>query len=189
MKSIAVFCGANDGARPAYVEAAREVGVRLGARKLGLIYGGGGTGMMGALADAALAAGASVVGVMPEPLVRGEVAHRGISELRVVATMHERKSAMYDRADGFMILPGGIGTMDELFEVLVWLHLGYHRKPVGLLDVEGFFDRLIDFLDHMEGERFLRASVRELVLVERDVDRLLDGMAAFVPPPLPAFMR
>lgn len=189
MQRLAVFCGANKGVRSDYVDAARAVGAALGRRKMQVAYGGGSTGMMGALADAVLGAGGAIVGVIPQSMVKGEVAHRSLTELRIVATMHDRKAAMYDLADGFIILPGGIGTMDELFEVLVWLHLGYHRKPVGLLDVAGFFDGLVTFLDHMQAEGFMRATVRDLLVTDASIDGLIDRMTAFKPPELPAFMR
>lgn len=189
MKRVAVFCGANRGANDGYEETARKLGTALAGHGRGIVYGGGGTGMMGALSRAAMTAGGEVIGVIPESLVRAEVANKSITELRVTPTMHERKAMMYGLADGFIVLPGGIGTMDELFETLVWLHLGYHRKPVGLLNVGGFFDGLVTFLEHMRSEGFLRAAVRDLVLIESSMDTLIERMLAFKAPELPAFLR
>ena len=150
MKRIAVYCGSATPADPVYIEAARNVGRTLAERGIGVVYGGGKLGLMGAVADAALAAGGEVIGVIPELVVSAEVAHRGLSELHVVDTMHERKARFTELADGFLNLPGGTGTMDELWEALSWAQLGYHTDPVGLLNVAGYYDRLVEF---WEGQR------------------------------------
>jgi uncharacterized protein (TIGR00730 family) len=189
MKRVCVFCGANRGARPDYEAAARATGRALAGRGFGLVYGGGSTGLMGAIADEVLAAGGAVTGVIPQALVRAEIAHRNLTELRVVPDMHQRKAAMYELADAFIILPGGIGTMDEFFEAVVWLHLGLHRKPCGLLNVAGFFDHLVTFMAHIQAEGFMRTTAEEIALVDDDVDRLLERMHAFEPPPPPRWPR
>jgi len=153
---VCVFCGSSSGARPAYAEAARSVGAALARHGLGLVYGGGRVGLMGVVADAALAAGGRVVGVIPDPLATREIAHDRLTELHVVSGMHERKALMAARSAGFLALPGGIGTFEELFEIVTWAALGLHNKPVGLLNVEGYFDPLLALLDHAVAERFVR---------------------------------
>jgi uncharacterized protein (TIGR00730 family) len=182
LASICVFCGSSAGSDPAYVAAARDFGRLLAARGLRLVFGGGRVGLMGALADAALAAGGEVVGVIPEMLVRREVAHGGLDELRVVGSMHERKAAMAELADAFVALPGGIGTLEELFEVWTWRQLGLHAKPCGLLDVAGYYERLLAFLDHGEGEAFIAPETRARLIVERDGERLLAALASAIEP-------
>jgi hypothetical protein len=182
MKRICVFCGSSPGALPAYAEAAGRLGRLLAGRGLGLVYGGGNVGLMGVVAAAVIAAGGEVTGVIPRALVRREVGHGGLPDLRIVGTMHERKALMAELADGFIALPGGIGTLDEWFEIWTWAQLGLHRKPCGLLDVAGYYGPLITFLDHMVEQRFLRKSHRALVLVDDDPERLLDRMAGFAPP-------
>ncbi len=181
MQRICVFCGSNSGANPAYVEAARDLGRALAQRGIGLVYGGGNIGLMGALADAVMTAGGEAIGVIPEALMRKELGHRGVTELRVVGSMHERKAMMADLADGFIAMPGGYGTLEEYCEVLTWTQLGYHRKPCGLLNVAGFYDALLAFLDHAAGERFLRTEHRALVLAESDPEQLLERIAAWRP--------
>ena len=166
MQNLAVFCAAAEGARPAYRAAAEELGRSLAQRGVGLIYGGAKVGLMGAVADAALAAGGRVVGVIPEVLVDKEIAHDGLHELRVVDTMHTRKRLMGELASGFLILPGGFGTLEELFEVLAWQTLKLHTKPIVLLNVEGFYDRLLDFLAHCEQEGMLRGNSRALLVTD-----------------------
>jgi uncharacterized protein (TIGR00730 family) len=178
---VAVYCGSNPGARPAYADAARRLGRLLGERSLGLVYGGGNVGLMGILADAALGAGARVVGVIPEALVARELAHGGLTELRVVGSMHERKAMMAELADAFIALPGGLGTLDELFEVWTWAQLGLHARPIGLLDVEGFFQPLVAHLDRAVTEGFVRPQHRAMVVIEREPERLLDRFAAYTP--------
>ncbi len=171
-KSVAVYCASAEGARPEYRAAAEELGRGLGERSLGLIYGGGRTGLMGAVADAALAAGGHVVGVIPHVLVEKEVAHHGVTELHVTPTMHTRKALMAERADAFVILPGGYGTFEEMFEVLAWQTLKIHSKPVVLLNVAGFYDKLLEFLDVCDREGVLRDN-RHILLVANTVDQAL----------------
>ena len=183
MKQVCVFCGSNPGGRPVYAEAARRLGVALTARGLGLVYGGGHVGLMGVVADAVLAGGGRVVGVIPRALADKELAHGGLSELHVVGTMHERKALMADCADAFVALPGGFGTADELFEILTWAQLGLHAKPVGLLNIAAFFDPLLAWIDHMTAENLLRPEHRRLLLVADEVDRLLDRFADWRPEP------
>ena len=183
MKRICVFCGSNAGARSEYAEAARALATVLAERKLGIVYGGGNVGLMGVLADAALARGGEVIGVIPQKLVDKEVAHRGVTKLLVVETMHERKALMNDLSDAFLALPGGFGTLDEFFEVLTWAQLGFHGKPCALLNVAGYYDGMLAMLDHAVTERFLRPAHRELVIADTDPLRLLQRLSAFVPAP------
>jgi uncharacterized protein (TIGR00730 family) len=178
LESLCVFCGSKLGSQPAYAAAARDVGGRLAARDIELVYGGGDIGLMGLAADAALAAGGRVIGVIPEFMIDFEVAHHDLTELVVVDSMHERKAEMARRADGFIALPGGWGTLEELFEVTTWAQLRLHAKPVGVLDVDQFFAKLVDFVDHAVDEGFIRPVHRELLHVDDDLDRLLDRMAA-----------
>jgi uncharacterized protein (TIGR00730 family) len=186
MLRVCVFCGANAGAQAVYAEGARHFGRALAGRGLELVYGGGHVGLMGILADAVLEAGGKVIGVIPQSLVTRELAHSRLTELHVVATMHKRKELMADRADAFAALPGGFGTGDELFEVLTWAQLGLHTKPIGLLNVRGFFDPLLAWLDHTVQEGFLRPEHRLLLRCSDDPESLLDvlfrGPATFVPP-------
>lgn len=182
MRRICVFCGSNPGQRPEYAEAARNLGALLAQRGLGLVYGGGNVGLMGIVADAAMKAGGNVIGIIPQALMRLEVGHRNVSELRVVGSMHERKAMMAELSDAFIALPGGIGTMEEIFEVWTWGQLGLHAKPAGFLDVGGFYGHLNAFLDHMTAEGFLKPRHRDMVAVaDRAVD-LLDGFAAYEAP-------
>jgi uncharacterized protein (TIGR00730 family) len=173
VKRICVFCGSNNGAKPAYAQAAREMGTALAKRKLGLVYGGAKVGLMGAVADAALAAGAEVVGVIPEVIVAKEVAHQGLTQLRRVGSMHERKQQMADLSDGFIAMPGGIGTFEEFCEILTWRHLGMHGKPCGLLNTEGYYDGFLEFLDKALAEGFMPQSTRSAVLVADNPEALL----------------
>jgi uncharacterized protein (TIGR00730 family) len=173
LTSVCVFCGSQSGARPGYVAAARELGTWLARHGIEVVYGGGHIGMMGAVADAALAAGGRVVGVIPEHLMRPEVAHQNLTELIVVDTMHTRKRTMAQRADAFVVLPGGYGTYEETFEMITWLQLALQSKPVGLLNVGGFYDRLIEFLHHAAAEGFIRAEHRDLWCVETSIEALL----------------
>jgi uncharacterized protein (TIGR00730 family) len=176
--SLCVYCGSRSGSDPAHLEAAERLGHAIGRRGWRLIYGGGRVGLMGAVADAALAAGAAVVGVIPESLMRLEVGHRGLTELHVVRTMHERKQAMAERADAFAALPGGIGTFEELFEVWTWRHLGYHQHPIGLLDVKGYYEPLMSFLDRTVAEGFVNEGQMSMLTRNADVDALLDALGA-----------
>lgn len=177
MKRIAVYCGSNKGARPAYAAAAENLGTQLAQRGIELVYGGGCVGLMGILADAALKNGGHVIGVIPEKLVLKEVVHEKLPDLRVVKTMHERKALMAELSDAFIALPGGMGTLEELFEILAWAQLRFHQKPCGLLNVEKFYDPLLSFLDHAVSERFIPARLRASMLVETDSLRLLDSLA------------
>jgi uncharacterized protein (TIGR00730 family) len=171
---LCVFCGSRTGHRPIYADQARRLGEALAARQLGLVYGGGHIGLMGVLADAMLQAGGEVIGVIPRSLVERELAHQGLSELRVVATMHERKAVMADLAEAFIALPGAYGTADEFFEILTWAQLGLHAKPIGLLNVAGFFDPLRTWLDHALQEGFLKPVDRQLLLEADEPAALLD---------------
>lgn len=182
MKSVCVYCGSSPGIRPEYGDAARRLGRRLGERGLTLVYGGGNVGLMGILADAAMAAGGEVVGIIPEALMAWEVGHRQVTRLHVVGSMHERKAMMADLSDAFIALPGGIGTMEELFETWTWGQLGYHRKPLALLDVAGYFTKFAAFIDHMVEEGFLKGHHRAFVHVGADADAVLDHLAIHVPP-------
>ena len=179
MKRLAVYCGSALPADPVYVESAREVGRTLAGRGVGVVYGGGRLGLMGAVADAALEAGGEVIGVIPEALVRAEVAHQGCTELHVVQTMHQRKALFTDLSDGFITLPGGVGTMDELWEAISWAQLGYHAKPVGLLNVAGFYDQLIAFNQHMIATGFIRPQHASILSHAETIEALLDKMAAY----------
>ena len=181
MKRICVYCGSNVGARADYADAARELGRALVGAGLGLVYGAGNVGLMHVVAEAALAAGGEVIGLIPRSLADKELAHEGLTELIVVDSMHERKQGMADRADGFIALPGGIGTLEEVVEVFTWLQLEFHAKPIGLLNVAGFYDRLTTFLEHMNAEGFLLREQLDMLLVEDDPARLLDRMSNFKP--------
>ena len=175
---IAVFCASTDGARPEYLEAARALGQSIGERGMGLVYGGATVGMMGALADAALVAGAPVVGVLPAVLENREIAHKGLTEMHFVGSMHERKALMAERADAFIALPGGYGTLDEFVEILTWAQLGIHSKPCVLVNMESFFDGLLAFLDHSVQEGFLKPHNRGLIQVAPDVGSALEVVQA-----------
>ena len=181
MKRLAVYCGSATPSDPAYIEVARLTGRTLAARGIGVVYGGGRLGLMGAVADSALAAGGEVIGVIPQALVDAEVAHRGLSELHVVETMHQRKQAFTELSDGFVTLPGGTGTMDELWEAMSWAQIGYHRKPVGLLNAAGYYDGLVQFVETMGEVGFLRPQHRGLLIVDTALDGLLAQMAAHRP--------
>lgn len=182
MRRLCVFCGSSRGQRPAYAEAARRLGLALAGRGLDLVYGGGHIGLMGVVADAVLEAGGKVYGVIPRSMVERELAHRGLTELHVVETMHRRKALMADLADAFAALPGGFGTADELFEILTWAQLGLHPKPVGLLDVEGFFGPLLAWLDRAVADGFLRPAHRELLHVAREPEELVEMLLKAQPP-------
>ncbi|RHW18656.1 TIGR00730 family Rossman fold protein [Sphingomonas gilva] len=181
MNRLAVYCGSATPADPAYIEVARLVGRSFAERGIGLVYGGGRLGLMGAVADAALDAGGEVIGVIPEALVDTEVAHRGLTELHVVPGMHQRKQLFTDLSDGFVTIPGGTGTMDELWEAMSWAQLGYHAKPVGLLNALGFYDHLIAFVAKMAEIGFLRPVHRDILIVADTLDDLLERMAAHRP--------
>ena len=188
MKRLCVFCGSSPGADPVYAGAARALGTLLAHEGLGLVYGGGNVGLMGLLAEATLAAGGEVIGVLPRALADLELAHHGLTKLHIVASMHERKALMADLADGFIALPGGFGTLDEFCEVLTWAQLGIHAKPCGLLNVAGFFDAFLAQVRHAVSERFIRAEHRDLMLTATDPVELLRQMRAFQPVPAPKWL-
>jgi uncharacterized protein (TIGR00730 family) len=185
MKRLCVFCGSSEGARPEYADAARGLAAELARRKIGLVYGGGSVGLMGVLADTALAAGGEVIGVIPGPLASLELAHPGITEMRVVGSMHERKATMASLVDGFIALPGGLGTFEETLEVLTWAQLGIHRKPVGVLNVEGYWDGLLRMLTHAVREGFVRRDDLALLLFADGPGELLDRFESWQPPAFP----
>ena len=182
MKRLCVYCGSNPGADPAFLEAARRLGALLAGRGIELVYGGGRLGMMGTVAQSTLDHGGRVIGVIPRDLVDREVAHLGLPDLRIVDSMHERKALMAELADGFIALPGGIGTLEEVLEAMTWAQLGLHRKPCGLLNVAGYFDQLAAFLDHLVAQRFLHPAHRSMLLAETGPEALLDAFAAYRPP-------
>lgn len=182
MKSICVYCGSSPGRNPAYARAAQNLGRELALRGIRLVYGGASVGIMGTVADAVLEHGGQVVGVIPESLKRKEVAHLRLTELHVTSSMHERKMMMADLSDGFIALPGGIGTLEEISEIWTWAQLGLHRKAFGLLNVEGYYDPLIAFLDHTVAEGFVKQPHRSMLLVDENPVDLLDCLALYVPP-------
>ncbi|WP_409313600.1 TIGR00730 family Rossman fold protein [Pseudomonas putida] len=188
VRSVCVFCGASMGANPAYREAAVALGQAIARRGLTLVYGGGAVGLMGVVADAAMAADGEVVGIIPQSLLDAEVGHKGLTRLEVVDGMHARKARMAELSDAFIALPGGLGTLEELFEVWTWGQLGYHAKPLGLLDVNGFYDKLGGFLDHIVEEGFVRPQHRAMLLLGQQPDELLEGMDSFVAPVAPKWV-
>jgi len=189
MKRVCVFCGSSAGTRPVYAEAARAMGRLLAERGIGLVYGGGRVGLMGEVADAVLAAGGEVTGVIPRGLMEREVGHRGLTTLHVTGTMHERKALMVDLSDGFVALPGGYGTLDELCEALTWSQLGIHARPCGVLNVDGYFDALLALFDHAVREGFVREAHRGLVLEASEPAALLDAMGRFQAPTTEKWIR
>lgn len=184
MHSVGVYCASSTGDVPAFVSLAKALGKTLAEQDTRLVYGGGSVGLMGIIADAALAAGGDVLGVIPESLRQREVHHEGLTELVVVDTMHERKAIMVAESDGFIALPGGFGTLDELFETLTWAQLGYHDKPVGLLNPEGYFDSLLEFLSNAVEHKLIIRQHVDMLLVDQDIDRLLTRMEQYKPPNL-----
>jgi uncharacterized protein (TIGR00730 family) len=181
LKRICVFCGSSFGARPAYKQAAEQLGKALAGRGIGLVYGGGGVGLMGAIADATLSAGGEVIGVIPDSLLRREVGHSGLTKMHVVQTMHERKALMADLADAFIALPGGFGTMEEFCEIVTWSQLGIQQKPCGLLNVEGYWDHFLAMLDYSVDEHFVRPENSELILVAKNPDSMLERLMEWKP--------
>jgi uncharacterized protein (TIGR00730 family) len=179
--TLCVYCGSRPGADPAFADAARQVGASIGRRGWQLVYGGGRVGLMGTVADAALAAGARVIGIIPQTLMAREVGHAGLTELHVVQTMHERKQMMAERADAFVALPGGIGTFEELFEVWTWRQLGYHDKPIGLLNVAGYYAPLLDFMERTVAQGFVDPGQRALLQQATDAEALLDRIGELIP--------
>jgi uncharacterized protein (TIGR00730 family) len=186
MKRICVYCGSNAGVRPVYANAARELGTGLAERGIGLVYGGGNVGLMGILSDAVLAGGGQVIGVIPEELRMRELAHNGVTELRVVKTMHERKATMEELSDAFIALPGGFGTLEEFSEIATWALLGIHAKACGLLNIDGFYDGLLTFLDHAVAEGFIHRQQRSVIVSASDVDRMFDTI---LQTPVPSFQQ
>lgn len=182
MKQICVFCGSSIGTRPEYAAAATAIGVGIARRGHELVYGGGNTGLMGTVANAALNAGGKVIGVIPTVMVEKELAHEGLTQLHVVNTMHERKAMMAVFADAFVILPGGFGTMDEFYEIVTWAQLGFHRKPVAILNVCGFYDPMLTFIDHLVDEGFVKQSHREVIVIGDDPEALLSLIETYQPP-------
>ena len=178
-RSVCVYCGASPGHHPAYAEAAKALGREMVRQELALVYGGGHVGLMGIIADAVLEAGGEVTGVIPKALMDTEVGHERLTRLLVVKDMHERKALMAEHADGFIAMPGGIGTLEELFEAMTWAQLGFHEKPVGLLNVSGFYDRLAVFLSQLEQEGFLRTEHKNLLMNEQDPSVLLERLRSF----------
>ena len=177
MKNLCVFCGSNVGNKTAYVKAAMELAECLVNNNIGLVYGGASVGLMGRLADSVLLAGGEVIGVIPQSLVERELVHQDLTDLRIVDSMQARKALMDELSDGFVALPGGMGTLDELFEVLTWLQLGFHNKPCGLLNVAGYFDGLLSFLDHATAEKFIKPEHRAMVIVEETPSKLIAAIA------------
>lgn len=184
INSICIYCGSSPGRNEAYASAAIGLAESLVRRNIRLVYGGAGIGIMGIVADQVLQLGGQVVGVIPKALAHKEVAHANLTELHVTESMHERKMRMAELADGFIALPGGIGTLEELFEIWTWAQLGFHDKPCGLLNVAGYYDALIDFLDHVSAEQFVKPHHRALLMVEADPEALLDRYASYQPPPI-----
>jgi hypothetical protein len=184
LRRVTVYAGSRNGKNPAYAQAAAQLGTELAARGIGVIYGGGKTGLMGAMSDAVIAAGGELIGIMPQWLVDKEIAHPGVTDFRVTDSMHERKKMMADMADAFIALPGGFGTMDELFEVLTWAQIGLHDKPVGLLDAAGYFAPFVTFANHVAAEGFIAKEHARLYVVEQEADTLVSRLASFEPPPM-----
>ena len=179
---ICVYCGSSSGKDGAYLSAAHELGQTMAEQNIGLVYGGASIGVMGAVADAVLTSGGEVIGVIPEVLARKEVAHYGLTELKIVKSMHERKSLMEELSQGFVALPGGLGTLEELFEILTWSQLGLHQKPIGLLNIQGYYDQLIGFINHSVEEQFVKAEQRKMLLVDSQAELLLEQMANYTAP-------
>ena len=186
---LCVFCGSSAGHDPVYLETARAVGEALALNGIELVYGGASVGLMGAVADAAITKGGHVIGVMPQALADKEIAHKGLSDLRVVGSMHERKALMAELADGFIALPGGLGTFEELFEVWTWAQLGYHRKPCALLNAGGFYDKLTDFLDDVVERGFVKPIHRAMLIVESDPAALIQAIRAYEPPKVDKWIK
>ena len=188
-RRLCVYCGSNRGTSPAFTEAAVTLGKALASRGIGLVYGGGHVGLMGVIADAALAAGGEVIGVIPTALKEKELGHSGLTAMHVVGSMHERKQLMADLSDGFVAMPGGIGTLEELFETFTWLQLGFHHKPVALLNVGGFYDGIVAFVSQLTRDGFLKSAHQDCLLVDDRVETLLEKMLSFQPPQLGKWME
>jgi uncharacterized protein (TIGR00730 family) len=188
MQRICVFCGSAVGANPAYADAARRMGREMVSRGIGLVYGGGHVGLMGVIADTVLAEGGEAIGVIPHGLAVREVAHSRLTKLHVVGSMHERKAMMADMADAFVAMPGGFGTYEEFFEAVTWTQLGVHRKPCGLLNVEGFYDPIVSFIDRSVSEQFVKPEYRAAILVDSDPARLIEALTAVILPEVPRWI-
>ncbi|MEL0169453.1 MAG: TIGR00730 family Rossman fold protein [Pseudomonadaceae bacterium] len=186
---LCVFCGSSPGNKPEYLAAAQQLGTALAKAGIGLVYGGAQVGLMGAVADAALAAGGEVIGVIPRHLVERELAHEGLTTLHEVGSMHERKAMMADLSDGFIALPGGVGTFEELFEVWTWGQLGHHQKPCALFNAAGYYDQLIAFLDHALAEGFMRQPYRDMLIVDTEAAALLDKVRSYAPPSVSKWVK
>lgn len=184
LKRICVFCGSNPGNDPAYLEAAQTLGAAIVTRGYELVYGGAEVGLMGAVADAALEAGGRVVGVMPKALIDKEIGHKNLSEQHIVSSMHERKALMADLSDGFIALPGGVGTLEEIFEIWTWAQLGHHDKPLAFMNVLGFYDPLCAFLDHQSSEGFVRKGHRDMAIFSKDAEEILQAFETYDAPEL-----
>jgi uncharacterized protein (TIGR00730 family) len=189
LTSICVFCGSSFGNTPDYLKAAKDIGALIARRGMKLVYGGASVGLMGAVADAALEAGGEVEGVLPKALEEKELAHRGLSRLHVVQSMHERKAKMADLSDAFVALPGGAGTLEEIFEIWTWAQLGFHRKPAGFLDVNGYYALLKAFIDHTAAEGFMRAAHRDILSFSTSAEEMLDLFARYEPPSMPKWIN
>lgn len=189
MKRVCVFCGSNAGSRPIYAQMAQRLGTLLAQSNIGVVYGGARVGIMGMIADSTLAAGGEVIGVLPDFLFNKELAHAGLTELHIVASMHERKAKMAEYADAFIALPGGLGTFEEIFEMLTWTQLGVHKKPCGLLNLEGYYDPLRAQLDRAVSDGFLRPQHRDIAIVEEDPQALLTRLRNYTPLPVPKWLE
>jgi uncharacterized protein (TIGR00730 family) len=184
LRNICVYCGSSAGRTDIYAQAAKQLAQALVQRDIGLVYGGASVGIMGVVADEVLALGGRAIGVIPEPLVRWEVAHDHLTELHVTQSMHERKTKMAELSDGFIALPGGLGTLEEMFEICTWAQLGIHNKPCGLLNIDGYYDPLRTFLDHAVAEQFVKPKHREIIMIEEAPEQLIERFQRFDPPPL-----
>ncbi|WP_061542312.1 TIGR00730 family Rossman fold protein [Collimonas fungivorans] len=188
MKSLCVYCGSSPGATPVYAEAARGLAQAMVEQDIALVYGGGNVGLMGIIADEMLRLGGQATGVIPQALLQKELGHKGLTQLHIVKDMHERKAMMADLSDGFIAMPGGVGTLEELFEVFTWAQLGFHQKPIGLLNVDGFYDGLLQFIQHMVSQRFLKGEQAEILIAEAHGGALLQRFKSFVPHLVPKWL-
>lgn len=188
IKSLCVYCGSSPGATPVYAEAARGLAQAMVEQDIALVYGGGNVGLMGIIADEVLRLGGRATGVIPQALLQKELGHKGLTQLHIVKDMHERKAMMADLSDGFIAMPGGVGTLEELFEVFTWAQLGFHQKPIGLLNVDGFYDGLLQFIQHMVSQRFLKGEQAEILIAEAHGAELLQRFKSFVPHLVPKWL-
>lgn len=187
-ESLCVYCGSSPGATPIYAQAARKLAQTMVEQNIALVYGGGNVGLMGIIADEVMRLGGQATGVIPEALLKKELAHNGLTQLHIVKDMHERKAMMADLSDGFIAMPGGVGTLEELFEVFTWAQLGFHQKPIGLLNVDGFYDGLLQFIQHMVSQRFLKGEQAEILIAEAGAEALLERFKSFVPHHVPKWL-